>query len=114
MPDNRKLKPSFWTIFGVIGFCVLFGAYIYLFRPFSPNGTKTGINAIQNYEAAHEGCDGAIMVVTSRKMIKGRVEGSWYEAWKIRNSCDETHQFLIHFGISPAGNAFVIKLEPKE
>ena len=50
MPENsRKLKLSFWTIVVGVGFCVLFSAYIYPFRPFSPNGTEAGIAAIQKY-----------------------------------------------------------------
>ena len=114
MPVSRKLRVFLWVIFSVIVCSVLFFAIVEFVHPFTPDGTEAGIAAIEKFEETRAGCDGAVIVISTRRLIKGRSEGSWVEAWKIRNACDETHEFLLRFGISPEGKAFVIKFELNE
>jgi hypothetical protein len=101
-----------WAIISGIGFCVLLNAYIYLLRPFTPDGTDAGTQAIENYEATyHAECASSVTILSSRKVNKESSEGSWYESWKIKNACSENHTFLIRFGVSPDAKAFVIEFD---
>ncbi len=108
-PSDSKLVKMFLTVFSVVVCGFLLVVAIELFRPFTPNGTDAGVQAIENYEATQ--CDGGITVLSSKKVNRGYSEGSWYESWKIKNACDEIHTFLIRFGVSPEARAFVIELD---
>jgi len=106
--SERKLVKMFLTIFSVVVCVFLLVIVVELFRPFTPDGTNAGIQAIENYEPTQ--CEGAITVLSSKKVDRGYSEDSWYESWKIKNACGETQTFLIRYGVSPEAKAFVIEL----
>ena len=109
LSSDRKLVKLFLMIFGAIACISLTFALFDLVRPFTPDGTEAGTQAIEKYEASR--CDGGITVLSAQKVNRKYSEGSWYESWKIKNACDEIHTFLIRFGVSPEAKAFVIELE---
>ena len=113
MPNDLKLIKTVWIILGVVVVGFFLAVLVSLLLPFTPDGTDAGIQAIKNYEVTKR-CSGTITALSSRINFAGRSEGSWYETWRIKNSCGNTHVFRIRFGVSPEAKAFVISLEYRE